>query len=151
MPVYNLGRCLSPADIFYWKQTEALSCFRSNLFLGNSILLCTKQHSATGGGGWGGGTSRAIVQSPTAGPVGSALFPLALEVAMVSSALFIITVAATLEIPFLLGKVTRLMIPTTTSSCPGELQSKVAMNEKKNTTPMITGGNKRPHRFIRKN
>lgn len=41
------------------------------------------------------------------------------------SELFIKTAASTLEI-LLFGKITRLMTPTTTSSCPGELQSEVA-------------------------
>lgn len=146
MPAYNLGRCLSPADTFHWKQ----KCSPAS---DPTCSLATPDFSASNStqlweaGGGGRGASRAIVQSPTAGPVSSALFPPAPEVAMVSSALLIIKVAATLELTFLLGKVTRLMSPTI-SPCPGELQRKVAMNRKKNTTPMITGGNTQLHRFV---
>lgn len=129
MPAYNLGRCLSPADTFHWKQkcSPASDPTRSLATPDFSASNSTQLREAGGRG-----ASRAIVQSPTAGPVSSALFPPAPEVAMVSSALFIIKVAATLELTFLLGKVTRLMSPTI-SPCPGELQSKVAMNGKNHT------------------
>ena len=86
--------------------------------------LVTQNFSAPNGNLNYIGTQEPTSNHPQEGQPG--LSPPPLPSGNAESELFIKTAASMLEILLLFGRVTRLMTPTTTSSCPGELQSEVA-------------------------
>ena len=86
--------------------------------------LVTQNFSAPNGNLNYIGTQEPTSNHPQEGQPG--LSPPTLPSGNAESELFIKTAASMLEILLLFGRVTRLMTPTTTSSCPGELQSEVA-------------------------
>ena len=86
--------------------------------------LVTQNFSAPNGNLNYIGTQEPTSNHPQEGQPG--LSPPTLPSGNAESELFIKTAASMLEILLLFGRVIRLMTPTTTSSCPGELQSEVA-------------------------
>lgn len=86
--------------------------------------LVTQNFSAPNGNLNYIGTQEPTSSHPQEGQPG--LSPPTLPSGNAESELFIKTAASMLEILLLFGRVIRLMTPTTTSSCPGELQSEVA-------------------------
>ena len=86
--------------------------------------LVTQNFSAPNGNLNYIGTQEPTSSHPQEGQPG--LSPPTLPSGNAESELFIKMAASMLEILLLFGRVTRLMTPTTTSSCPGELQSEVA-------------------------
>lgn len=107
----NPGKCLSPAH-----REKSFPALHPN------YSLVTQDFSAPNGTLNYTGAQERPFRHPQQGQPG--LSPPTLPSGNGESELFIKTAAATLEI-LLFGKITRLMTPTTISSCPGELQSEV--------------------------